>query len=218
MYSDKTQLLCWLPSRLFRWDRSAAPWSFMLNVAWHVLEGLLMHVWTRTRHKFTVPHVVVHTVLVSSVISTYTVFRTFRRMFTQTVTGALFCDVTDDLMNSLCINRWSYVLRVPASLDASSRCASSVKCAPLWEESLSRSTLRWTTSHTSSRADTFELRFLDDLCGSSGERGAAHHPVDVPILQEDDGLFLPWKKCWGGGGHWWGRQVPIGYHGCVFLN
>lgn len=93
--------------------------------------------------KFTVLRVVVRTVLVSSVMSPYAVFRTtYRGMFTQTVTGALFCGVTDDLMNSLCVNRWSYVLRVPASLDASSRCASSVKCAPLWEESLSRNTLR----------------------------------------------------------------------------
>lgn len=47
-------------------------------------------------------------------------------------------------------SRSYFVLRVPASQDASLLCVSSVKCALLWEEYLWRNTLRWeaTLTHT----------------------------------------------------------------------
>ena len=33
----------------------------------------------------------------------------------------------------------------------------------------------------------------------SGQRGASHHPAHVPVLQKDDGIFLPGEECGGGG-------------------
>lgn len=53
------------------------------------------------------------------------------------------------------------------------------------------------------------------LC--SGERGAAHHPAHVPVLQTDDGVLLPGPKRWRGRRHGWGRQVQNGHYWYVAL-
>lgn len=45
-----------------------------------------------------------------------------------------------------------------------------------------------------------------------GKCGTTHHSANVPVLQEDDGVFLPWKKCGRRGGWGWGRQVQTGYY------
>lgn len=46
----------------------------------------------------------------------------------------------------------------------------------------------------------------------AGERCAIDHPAHVPVLQKDDGIFLPRQKRGGGGGHWWRGQVQTGDH------
>lgn len=53
--------------------------------------------------------------------------------------------------NPLLCYRLCFALRVTVSLGASLLCASSVKCAPLWEESLWRNILRWGLQYAASR-------------------------------------------------------------------
>lgn len=127
------------PSCLFRWDHPVALQSFIFGVACTHLKASLMHVWPRTHYVFLTFYVVVLTRV--HIINNVKVFCFDIRISLR----LLFCDA--DELNSLLFWRWSFVLRVTASPDASSLCVSSVKCAPLWEESLLRSTSRWRTSH-----------------------------------------------------------------------
>lgn len=75
--------------------------------------------------------------------------------------------------------------------------------APPCGRNLREGTLR---GDRSSRAVSPEL-IADELTvkslmfdAPSGERGASHHPADVSVLQEDDGILLPGEKRGGGGG------------------
>jgi len=139
-------------------------------------------------------------------------------------TDLIKCDSSLPLwcrINSLLFSRLYFDLRVTVSPDASLLCVSSVKCAPQWAASRWRSTLRWSASHA--HAATYwrkhlECALFERMFPSSGERGASHHPADVPVLQKDDGILLPREKCWRGRGHWWRRQVPIGYYRYVVVN
>lgn len=65
------------------------------------------------------------------------------------------------VINSIFFYRSYFVLRVTASQVVSLLCVSSVKCAPLWEESLLRNILRWRTSHAATF--TKHLDFIEDF-------------------------------------------------------